>query len=205
MTAGKPAGRAAAEAWVSTVLLALAAAAFLTVTAGSRALAQDGCIGKAPKLKALEPAGNGMRISVPESWNPVVKELSEGLLIEDLSSGHTLEIVRGRSPLPLADVAALHARLYLGSNRISDDCARELSARLAWATQTVWGLYSQRGWGRWVLALFAQQGDEFVVATLRCPRRGQTPPDWSTALAVFASYSFAAKKEDGKPAGEVGR
>lgn len=163
------------------------AVALCLVTAVAAVSAGDRCAGKAPSMKPVLSQKSGISILIPESWQPVVEQFSDGLTITDEAGECRLEIVRCPGLLDPQHAARLYERLYLGKNGISKECAKEVSAKLKWADEAVAGEYSQRDWGRWVQAVFARSGKDIVAALLKCPR-GASPPDWTTATAIFASY-----------------
>lgn len=149
--------------------------------------AGDRCAGEAPSMKPVLAQESGISILIPESWQPVVEQFSDGLTITDEAGECRLEIVRCPDLLDPQHAASLYERLYLGKNGISKECAEEVSAKLEWAGEAVAGEYSQRDWGRRVQAVFARADKDIVAALLKCPR-SDSPPDWTEATAIFASY-----------------
>jgi len=139
-------------------------------------------------MKPVLSQKSGISILIPESWQPVVEEFSDGLTITDEVGECRLEIVRCPDLLDPQHAASLYERLYLGKNGISKECSKEVSASLKWADGAVAGEYSQRDWGRRVQAVFARSDKDIVAALLKCPRTDSPPADWTTATAIFSSY-----------------
>ena len=163
-------------------------ALFCLVAAAAAVSAGDRCVGKGPAMKPLLSRESGISILIPESWQPVVEEFSDGLIITDEAGECRLEVVRCPGLLDPQHAASLYERLYLGKNGISEKCAKEISSKLKWADEAVAGEYSQRDWGRWVQAVFVRSDKDIIAALLKCPRGDSQPPDWTTAAAIFSSY-----------------
>lgn len=134
-------------------------------------------------------------VALPTSWECDVRELSDGLIVEDLDKGCTLEFLRSPGLLSLEEAVQLYESLYLGTNRLDADCEEEVKAKILWSSDCRVREYRPRDRGKTIQALFATLDGEIIVALLKCPAAVDDRPDWATAAGIFASY----RKPSGKP------
>ncbi len=129
------------------------------------------------------------RVSIPAVWEPTVGESPLRITVDDANSRCSLSITVAPSVLSLDSVTRLYGGLYYGPDVLSSDCRSRWTSRIVWSDEAHLAEYGRRYGLETVHAMYARAGDRIVTARLRCTRSEDESPDWSTALAIFASIS----------------
>jgi hypothetical protein len=173
-----------------TVSLALWLVVVLAFVPGA---ARPKCETKEVKLVSVGSDVTEFRVSIPTDWEPTVGESPLRITVEDANSRCSLSITVAPSALSLDSLSRLYEGLYYGSDLLSGDCRSRWTSRIVWADKVRLGEYNRRYGSETVQAMYARAGDRIVTARLRCRRLEGESPDWSTALAIFASISPSKK------------
>ncbi len=147
-----------------------------------------GCTKGSVTLQEQRSQKGQLALDVPAAWNCDLRDLADGLVITDVDGRCTLEVLRSPGLLSLARTVTLYESLYLGSNDLDDDCAKEVRQAIDWAEDSLVRQYTPRTGGRTVQALFARLDGKIIVGLLKCEPADGLEADWGMATSIFRSY-----------------
>jgi hypothetical protein len=164
------------------------AALLLLIMPGTAQAGDPGCTKGKITLQEICSHKGQMALQVPSNWDCEVREFTDGLVVDDRGGKCTLEFLRSPGVMAATDAARLYEALYLGENKLEKGCAGEISRKVTWGDERVFGEYRPRAKGRTVQALYAVAGGEVFVALLKCNLATDEKADWALATAIFNSY-----------------